>query len=393
MSSEANENVQLRWTGERYLPTLEGDIELEHLHRYAIARDLSYGKDVLDIACGEGYGSELLATVARKVVGVDISEEAIAHASQKYVRPNISFAVGSCACIPLPDASVDIVVSFETIEHHDQHLEMMREIRRVLRPEGVLIISSPDKHEYSDVPGYNNEYHVRELYLSEFTDLLATEFRTLSVFGQRVYFGSLVAPIDGRATRFATFSRKNESIRREAGVMRPNYYIAVASNGILPEIHSGLYEGASYLSSQIAGRDLQIAGLSQAVAERDAQVASLSGAIAERDAQVAALYQAVAERDGQIATLSGDLASHNAQADSLNATLGERDASVTAYLSALSERQAMLDAATSELSQLKASFQGMESSLTWRLTAPLRALRKMTSRRLDRRDRSNKLQG
>ena len=59
-SSEEVE-VQLRWTGERYLPEMEGDIEMEHLHRYAIARDLAYGKDVLDIACGEGYGSELLA--------------------------------------------------------------------------------------------------------------------------------------------------------------------------------------------------------------------------------------------------------------------------------------------------------------------------------------------
>ena len=120
-----------------------GDIELEHLHRYAIARDLAYGKDVLDIACGEGYGSELLATVARKVTGVDISEEAIAHAARKYVRPNIAFAVGSCACIPLAEANVDLVVSFETIEHHDRHLEMMQEIGRVLRPTGVLIISSP----------------------------------------------------------------------------------------------------------------------------------------------------------------------------------------------------------------------------------------------------------
>ena len=162
MSPDDTRTGELPWTGERYLPEITGDIELEHLHRYAIARDLAYGKDVLDIACGEGYGSELLATVARKVTGVDISEETIAHAARKYVRPNIAFAVGSCACIPLADASVDLVVSFETIEHHDRHLEMMQEIRRVLRPAGVLIISSPDKHEYSDVPDYKNEYHVKD---------------------------------------------------------------------------------------------------------------------------------------------------------------------------------------------------------------------------------------
>ena len=213
---------------------ITGEIELEHLHRYAIARDLAYGKDVLDIACGEGYGSELLATVARKVTGVDISEEAIAYAARKYVGPNIAFAVGSCACIPLADASVDLVVSFETIEHHDRHLEMMQEIRRVLRPAGVLIISSPDKHEYSDVPDYKNEYHVKELYLSEFRDLLATGFKRVRVFGQRVHFGSFVAPTDGHATRFANYSKRGESFRRQPGVMKPVYYIALASNAALP---------------------------------------------------------------------------------------------------------------------------------------------------------------
>jgi SAM-dependent methyltransferase/peptidoglycan hydrolase CwlO-like protein len=475
MSSEAGEHAALPWTGERYIPELEGDIGLEHVHRYTIAREIAYGKDVLDIACGEGYGSELLATVARKVTGVDISGEAIAHASRKYTRPNISFAVGSCACIPLPDASVDLVVSFETIEHHDQHLEMMKEIRRVLRPEGALIISSPDKHEYSDVPGYRNDYHVKELYLSEFTDLLASEFQNVKVFGQRVYFGSLVAPMDGAATRFASYSRRDGNVRREPGVMKPIYYIALASNAALPEIHGGLYEGAAYLDAQFASRDGQIAtlnqavterdgqiaslnqavterdgqiaslndavterdgqiaslndavterdgqiaslkdaaaerdgqiaslkdaaaerdgqiasrnqalaerdgqiaGLTQSVAERDGQIASLNQAVVERDGQITSLNQAVVERDGQITTLAGDVASHRVQIGSLKATVGEREASVSAGLVALGERQTMLDALVSELSQMKCALERMEKSRSWRLTAPLRALRRV----------------
>jgi SAM-dependent methyltransferase len=113
MNNSKLDPERLPWTGERYVPEVEGELELEHLHRYAIARDLAYGKEVLDIACGEGYGSELLASVARNVTGIDISEETIAHASRKYVRSNLSFAVGSCASIPMPDASVDLVVSFD----------------------------------------------------------------------------------------------------------------------------------------------------------------------------------------------------------------------------------------------------------------------------------------
>jgi len=135
----------LEWTGERYIPGIQGDVAVEHLHRYALARELVHGKDVLDIACGEGYGSNLLIETAQSVIGVDAAEDAIAHARQTYVRSGLQFEVGRCDAIPLKSNSVDVVVSFETIEHHDRHDEMMAEISRVLRADGVLIVSSPDK--------------------------------------------------------------------------------------------------------------------------------------------------------------------------------------------------------------------------------------------------------
>jgi ubiquinone/menaquinone biosynthesis C-methylase UbiE len=166
----------LEWTGERYVPGVGGDIELEHLHRYMIARELAKDKVVLDIACGEGYGSNLLAMVASHVVGVDIVEDVIAGARNKYRQDNLTFKVGSCTDIPLENSSVDLVVCFETIEHHDKHREMLAEIKRVLLPNGILIISSPDKYEYSDKPNYSNPFHVKELYRNEFEDLVTEYF-------------------------------------------------------------------------------------------------------------------------------------------------------------------------------------------------------------------------
>ncbi|MFY0099873.1 class I SAM-dependent methyltransferase, partial [Acinetobacter baumannii] len=83
------------------------------------------------------------------MTGVDIAPEAVAHASARYQRPNLRYLEGKCAASPLPDHSVDLIVSFETIEHHEQHEEMMREFKRVLRPDGLLLISNPDKHFYS----------------------------------------------------------------------------------------------------------------------------------------------------------------------------------------------------------------------------------------------------
>ncbi len=238
--------------------------------------------------------------------------------------------------------SVDVVVSFETIEHHDQHLEMIQEIRRVLRQDGVLIISSPDKHEYSDVPGYRNEYHIKELYLSELNDLLASAFRHVRIFGQRVYFGSLVAPIDGRATRFASYSRRNENVRREPGVMKPVYYIALASNAVLPEIHSGLYDGTAFLGSELGGRDGHIASLAQGVAERDGQIAGLNQAVVERDGQIANLNQAVVERDGQIANLNQAVVERDGQIASLNEAVVERDGQIASLNEAVVERDGQI---------------------------------------------------
>ena len=123
MTEDRTDTPALTWTGERYVPEIAGEIRLEHVHRYLIARELVPGKRVLDIACGEGYGSAILSAAAAHVTGVDISPEAVAHASSKYARSNLVFCLGSCEAIPLEDHSVDVVVSFETIEHIERHAD------------------------------------------------------------------------------------------------------------------------------------------------------------------------------------------------------------------------------------------------------------------------------
>ena len=122
----------MKFTGERYVPTEQGEIRLEHYHRYALVLDLVSGKDVLDLACGEGYGTSLISEIARSVVGVDISEEAIKHAASVYSKKNLTFQIDNANKLNLADASFDVVVSFETIEHLIEQSEMLAEISRVL---------------------------------------------------------------------------------------------------------------------------------------------------------------------------------------------------------------------------------------------------------------------
>ena len=357
-----NRSPELEWTGERYVPSVHGDVELEHLHRYAVARALAGHKVVLDIACGEGYGTNILAEVAQHVTGVDLSPRVIEHAAAKYRAGNVAFRVGTCSAIPVASHSVDLVVSFETIAHHAYHDEMMKEIQRVLRPQGTLIISSPDKHEYSDVPRHRHPYHIKELYLDELRDLLGAFFRNVSIYGQRVSRGSYIAPLGRRRSRdaFASFRSWGLTIRGTAGVERPIYFVAVASNAPLPGVPVGLLsagdQGSAAAEPRVPDDDGGITSLVAAVRDREAQVAALSVAIAERDQRIVALDEALRDRERQTAALSSEIAGRDQRLTSLASAMRERDAHVAtledrirASEAALSEGDARLAAMTARL--------------------------------------------
>ncbi len=277
-------------TDERFSPVSStGAIEPEHWHRYALARQFVAGKDVLDIASGEGYGSHYLAEKAKSVIGVDIFVDAVNFAKSKYISKNLEYRNGSCAAIPLTDHSVDVVVSFETIEHHTQHKEMFSEIKRVLRPGGLLIISSPDKHNYSDVPNYKNEFHVKELYRDEFEELIKGNFKHYSIVGQRLISGSLIAAeSDFQASRkqsqtsFDYIENENGPIE-ENWVKRSIYLIALASDAPTPEISWSVYE-SNYLQRSY---DQTIQQQSQAHQEH---VAQLENAVISVQAELSKVY-------------------------------------------------------------------------------------------------------
>ena len=189
--------MEMEFTGERYVPSMRGEIFYEHVHRYAITAPSCAGKRVLDLASGEGWGSALLARNAADVIGIDIDAASIEHARRKYYVPNLRFVHAPATDIPLPDASIDVIASFETIEHLSDHDRMLDEFRRVLAPDGMLFISSPNKLVYSDQRNYANSFHARELYYQEFRDLLKRRFANVAIYGQRFVTSSILHPLAG----------------------------------------------------------------------------------------------------------------------------------------------------------------------------------------------------
>lgn len=221
----------MEFTGERFHPECLREIWYEHYHRYVMASSMVQGKKVLDLACGEGYGSAILAESAASVLGVDISSEAIGHARARYSRDNLSFQEASATAIPLADDTIDVVVSFETLEHLTEQEAMLTEFRRVLKADGVLIISSPDRKAYSDDRDYENEYHVAELYRDEFDRLLARFFPASRVLGQKLLFASLIWD-PARAEHHAigqSLARDQTRPERIGSVLKPLYWIAIAA--------------------------------------------------------------------------------------------------------------------------------------------------------------------
>lgn len=180
---------ELEFTGERFTPECVREIWYEHMHRYAFAAELVKGLRVCDAACGEGYGTAILRASAADAQGVDIDGPSIEHARRRYGE---GFHQTSVTDLPFEDAAFDAMVSFETIEHLPEQQQMLREFRRVLKPDGFLIISSPDKRYYSDANDYDNPHHVKELYREEFIDLLGQYFNCVRLYGQKLLFQSVI---------------------------------------------------------------------------------------------------------------------------------------------------------------------------------------------------------
>lgn len=176
----------------RLLPGQSDEIlEREHLARYQFASSFARDCSVLDVACGMGYAAPMFIEAgARSYVGVDVERSAVGYAIERYGADNkIAFYLeDACELKSIEDSSVELVVSFETIEHLHRPDRFLANVRRVLRSEGTLVISTPNRHRYS--PGNKlsskpwNPYHVREWNVKEFLRLLDSSFRTIQVLGQ-----------------------------------------------------------------------------------------------------------------------------------------------------------------------------------------------------------------
>ncbi len=185
-------------TGERTVPGLAEENYWFRRHEVVYRRlaDRCIGRDVLEAGSGEGYGADLIANVACHVIGLDYDDSAVAHVRARY--PRVDMRQGNLAELPLPSASIDVVVNFQVIEHLWDQGQFVAECLRVLRPGGVLLMSTPNRITFS--PGRDtpvNPFHTRELDAAELTELLESAGFTIeSMLG--VFHGERLDELDAR---------------------------------------------------------------------------------------------------------------------------------------------------------------------------------------------------
>lgn len=363
-------SIPMPFTGERLTSGHGGQTEIEHLHRYLFVREWCRGRDVLDVASGEGYGTALLAQVAKSALGVEIARDAVDHATASYVRDNLTYVQGDARAIPVPDASCDVVTSFETIEHFAEQERFIKEVRRVLRPGGLFIVSTPDRDNYSPTASAVNKYHVKEMTGAEFEALLRGGFGKISFALQRPVFGSVMLPTAAGAAEAMCFERRGAThFEASIGLARPQYIIAFASDGQVPGLPSSVY---------IESGQLGMLAPQEAAARLAAAEAS---AAAARDGQAGlrqrteALGERVAALEADLAACQGDLTATRAEAKVLLAANEMAEKACAAY------RARPANGSSDRIRQLEDDLATIRRSHSWRVTAPLRAVSRMMRRR------------
>jgi len=207
----------------------------EHLVRYLLAINYIKDKTVLDIACGIGYGTYYLSPYCKNITGVDNSDEAIKIAKKRYKRSNLFFLKADATSTTLESSSFDVIVSYETIEHINDQKAFLSEIMRLLKPDGLLLLSCPNI-AWSKKYNIKNIFHFREYTFSEIKNLLLTYFRFIDIAPQYQIGGSLIINTKEKIPQNINFSLNKHLLSTNL----PICFIAICSNLNRPSINPAL---------------------------------------------------------------------------------------------------------------------------------------------------------
>ncbi|WP_165222015.1 glycosyltransferase [Affinirhizobium pseudoryzae] len=375
---------------ERFDPKMRGKTAHEHLHRYGLCQEYVNGRTVLDLASGEGYGTAILGENADLVIGIDLDAESVKAAQKKYGKPDkIRFQRADCRYLPFAQDTFDVVVALEIVEHISEQDLLLSEAIRVLKPDGLLIISTPNRLVYNKYKAIN-QYHIKEFELDEFSVFLNSHFSNVEIMGQSMSLVSLIGPLTKMAqsnessyrayTDGSSRSDHNNSVM--AGIkpiLEPEFCLAFCSNKpiVHPVSRSSLFRTEEDLwnehskimawASNLHNEDEE---LRAQVADLERQIDDLRGQSVQRASEVEGLKVSLAHaqqlssvREGEIARLWDVTRKLNDTENRLEATAAAEERARIEVLSELVQR--LLDRPV-ELGTLEEIGQALREATTLR---------------------------
>jgi ubiquinone/menaquinone biosynthesis C-methylase UbiE len=337
----SDDDYQLENDYERMVPEFhEGTlVYAEHLTRYLAARQLVQDKVVLDIASGSGYGTRLLAETARFVHGVDINQTAVNYSRRHYGAANVSYQVGDGVSIPLEDGSVDVVVTFETIEHIADYRQFMAEVKRVLRPDGLAVVSTPNELEFSE----GNHFHLHEFEYDELMDLCGEHFGHVDPYFQSTWKYVAVGSPEDLASEVGTRVLNLTTKSRDEHLY---FYLLCSDREITETIEYVAALGEHYSDRQLNERELRYTITEEALRNRQDV---LNDRIADLERLVEAQAVQLDQRAEDLATLGRKVGAQARRLKRQRQRLRQREAQLAEVREA-SARQAELGALRSSTS-------------------------------------------
>lgn len=343
----------MEFTGERVIPgEVDPDLWREHVSRYLLARSWVSGARVLDAGCGTGYGAALLAETAAHVTGLDLAPDALDYARAHYPASNLVFQQGECSKLPFADGEFDWVVAFEVIEHLPDADGFLREVRRVLRPQGRLAVSTPNRRFYSEEHDYHNPFHVREFDGVEFEAALKTHFAHRLILEQN-HVPAIV--IEGRVPKGSSpmATRIAQPGARDTVAKEPHFFLALCSQAPLPDPQGFvmLAEGGNVLRQReqhIHKLEADLKALQERtnreLTERLEWVKKVQAELEAKQAEAAGLRDSIKKLESMVVQIQGELESRSKWAQELTRQVEEKDARIL-------ERQRAVETVEEELRQ------------------------------------------
>jgi SAM-dependent methyltransferase/uncharacterized coiled-coil DUF342 family protein len=380
-------NKALDFTGERFMPQQTDPLlALEHYHRYCFVSRFAENRRVLDIACGEGYGSAFLAQYAREVIGIDSDRTTIDHATHKYSSvPNLTFKIGRCEDLHEDLGGFDLVVSYETIEHltENDQIELLNNVERILKKDGIFIVSSPDKDEYAAAIRSKNQFHKHEMTLAELKSRLETHFKYVYLCGQRILSLSAIWQLKGwESDHFHFYAKKDllKEVGHGKNFSPPLYLIALCSNDPLPddiiaeansfyfdianiEKTKNFYEWAAQMDAEAQKSREVVQNLQRQLEERANWAQDLQSEIDSRSEVIDSLRKELEKRATWAQDLQGEIDSRSEVIDSLRKELEERATWAQDLQSEIDSRNEVIDSLRKELEERATWAQDLQNEI------------------------------